>query len=75
MFLPLELAMILVFPLAESFGSFSIGKRITTSFVSLSISTFIILFVKWWRWTGSNRRPSECKSDALPTELHPQLFI
>ena len=38
MFLPLELAMIFVFPLAESFGSFSIGKRIITSFVSLSIS-------------------------------------
>ena len=29
MFLPLELAMIFVLPLAESFGSFSIGKRIT----------------------------------------------
>jgi hypothetical protein len=25
-----------------------------------------------WRWQESNLRPSECKSDALPTELHPQ---
>ena len=24
---------------------------------------------KWWRMTGSNRRPSACKADALPTEL------
>lgn len=25
----------------------------------------------WWRRTGSNRRPSACKADALPTELRP----
>src|SRR5919109_1454062 len=24
-----------------------------------------------WRWPGSNRRPSHCERDALPTELHP----
>src|SRR3546814_4996333 len=23
----------------------------------------------WWALTGSNRRPSRCKRDALPTEL------
>ena len=23
----------------------------------------------WWRMTGSNRRPSACKADALPAEL------
>ena len=23
----------------------------------------------WWAVTGSNRRPSRCKRDALPTEL------
>ena len=23
----------------------------------------------WWVMTGSNRRPSACKADALPTEL------
>lgn len=28
--------------------------------------------VNWWRCAGSNRRPSECHSDALPAELHPQ---
>ena len=27
----------------------------------------------WWSWTGSNRRPSACKADALPTELQPRL--
>ena len=26
----------------------------------------------WWRWQESNLRPPECKSGALPTELHPQ---
>ena len=26
----------------------------------------------WWRCTDSNRGPLECKSSALPTELHPQ---
>ncbi len=25
----------------------------------------------WWRQQGSNLRPSECKSDALPAELCP----
>ena len=25
--------------------------------------------LKWWRMTGSNRRPSACKADALPAEL------
>ena len=24
---------------------------------------------KWWAVTGSNRRPSRCKRDALPAEL------
>ena len=23
----------------------------------------------WWKQTGSNRRPSACKADALPAEL------
>ena len=27
---------------------------------------------KWWRQTGSNRRPHACKARALPTELWPQ---
>ncbi len=26
---------------------------------------------KWWRRTGSNRRPEACKATALPTELRP----
>ncbi len=28
-----------------------------------------IIHEKWWRMTGSNRRPSACKADALPAEL------
>ncbi len=28
--------------------------------------------LRWWRRTGSNRRPQACKASALPTELRPQ---
>ena len=28
----------------------------------------------WWRWQGSNLRHFGCKPNALPTELHPQIF-
>ena len=28
----------------------------------------------WWSWSGSNRRPPECKSGALPAELQPLKF-
>ena len=31
--------------------------------------------LRWWRQTGSNRRPEACKATALPTELCPQLEI
>ncbi len=31
--------------------------------------------VIWWRWQDSNPLPSECKSDALPGELHPHYTI
>lgn len=27
---------------------------------------------KWWRMTGSNRRPPACKAGALPAELIPR---
>ena len=30
---------------------------------------------RWWRQTGSNRRPEACKATALPTELCPQLDL
>jgi hypothetical protein len=29
----------------------------------------------WWSWSGSNRRPPECKSGALPAELQPLLAV
>jgi hypothetical protein len=28
--------------------------------------------IPWWSWAGSNRRPLECHSSALPTELQPR---
>ena len=36
------------------------------------LTTFAnVLNKEWWRWQGLNLRPSACKADALPTELHP----
>lgn len=32
-----------------------------------------VLFIIWWRQSGSNRRPFECHSNALPTALCPHL--
>ena len=29
----------------------------------------------WWRMTGSNRRPSACKADALPAELILRIMV
>ena len=34
-------------------------------------SNFARLHMLWWRHADSNRRPSACKADALPTELCP----
>jgi hypothetical protein len=30
---------------------------------------------KWWRRTGSNRRPPACKAGALPAELRPHAMV
>ena len=30
---------------------------------------------EWWSRSGSNRRPPECKSGALPTELRPRQVV
>ena len=37
--------------------------------VVLYLKTALFRGVYWWAMTGSNRRPSRCKRDALPTEL------
>ena len=33
-----------------------------------------ILLLKWWTLSGSNRRPPECKSGALPAELRAHII-
>ena len=38
-------------------------------------STINLSLLIWWSWTGSNRRPSDCQPDALPTELQPPVLI
>ena len=30
--------------------------------------------LRWWSWSGSNRRPTACKAAALPAELQPPFF-
>src|SRR6187455_175673 len=37
----------------------------------LSYRPFLMGVQSWWSWSGSNRRPPECKSGALPAELQP----
>ena len=37
----------------------------------LSYRPSCFLTCSWWSWSGSNRRPPECKSGALPAELQP----
>ena len=39
----------------------------------LQIKEQIRQLLVWWRISGSNRRPPECKSGALPAELIPQV--
>ena len=33
------------------------------------------LLILWWSRPGSNRRPLECHSSALPTELRPHVYL
>ncbi len=41
------------------------------AFGSLTTSTILSGVEGWWSWPGSNRRPLECDSSALPAELQP----
>jgi hypothetical protein len=43
----------------------------STVFKTVAINQTRPLLHNWWRMTGSNRRPSACKADALPTVLIP----
>ena len=40
-----------------------------TDYKSVALPIELGRLLKWWRMTGSNRRPSACKADALPAEL------
>src|ERR1700677_201516 len=39
------------------------------------MTRWIVGWLLWWSQSGSNRRPSRCKRDALPAELWPRLSI
>src|SRR5574337_1079450 len=47
-------------------------RRSTTKRLPTCRSRFVLEWIKWWRMTGSNRRPPACKAGALPAELIPQ---
>ena len=47
------------------------GIEPSTYWLQVSCSTYCAKSA-WWRLTGSNRWPSACKADALPTELNLQ---
>ena len=38
------------------------------------ILKFFMGLYSWWSQSGSNRRPSACKADALPAELWPLIL-
>ena len=44
-------------------------KRKTAA--SVQLKSAVSQYNLWWSWTGSNRRPLECHSSALPAELQP----
>ena len=54
-------------------------RRLSSQAMTISEKRFFLrtrfprhhLKEKWWSQTGSNRRPPECKSGALPAELWP----
>ena len=53
----------------------SISRRGAFTNSALSQICHGLTGVKWWRQTGSNRRPEACKATALPTELCPHVDI
>ena len=45
------------------------AKRLTVSLCNYFKYRYLKVLGEWWVMTGSNRRPSACKADALPAEL------
>ena len=48
------------------------SQREYFALINWAPTAFAICTDKWWRMTGSNRRPPACKAGALPAELIPQ---
>ena len=58
----------------QLFGPHWWNRTTTPKFVASCNIHFTKRGNNWWRWQDLNPLPSECKSDALPGELHPQSF-
>jgi hypothetical protein len=54
----------------QASGAEKAGWR-RTSFQRIGNIKYLIYRMSWWSRTESNRRPLECHSSALPTELRP----
>ena len=50
-------------------ASASFKAKITAQPQKLNSSKAATIGIDWWSYAGSNRRPLECKSSALPAEL------
>ena len=60
---------IIRYPYTNGRGQIRTAEPEGADLQSAAFSHFATLPDKKWRMTGSNRRPSACKADALPAEL------
>ena len=58
----------------KAWGSTATDPHLADLF-KMQSSSYSVTRKNWWRWQESNLRPPECKSGALPTELHPQKMV
>ena len=61
-------------PISGGEGQIRTAEPKGTELQSAAFSHFATSPSTWWRLTGSNRWPSACKADALPTELNLHVF-
>ena len=61
-------------PLSKTFGQWRVKSEQWIGF-SFSLLTFTYYLNMWWRWWDSNPWPPACRAGALPTELHPHIWV
>ena len=66
-----HLRLLLLFRLLVGLGRLELPTSPLSGVRSNHLSYRPVVSHHWWSWSGSNRRPPECKSGALPAELQP----